>query len=76
MSCWTRCSASPWGRSISRHLLSREGIDGNLFYAWTAYNSGPARLREWQRKVDYRNDPLLFIESIPSMKPASSSNGF
>ena len=54
------------GQKYLRHLLSREGIDGNLFYALAAYNSGPARLREWQRKVDYRNDPLLFIESIPS----------
>ncbi len=54
------------GQKYLRYLLSREGIDGNLFYALTAYNSGPARLREWQRKVDYRNDPLLFIESIPT----------
>ena len=34
--------------------------------ALSAYNSGPAKLREWQRRVDYRDDPLLFIESIPS----------
>jgi len=54
------------GQKYLRYLLSREGIEGNLFYALSAYNSGPARLREWQRKVDYRNDPLLFIESIPS----------
>ena len=54
------------GQKYLRSLLHREGIEGNLFYALTAYNSGPARLREWQRKVDYRNDPLLFIESIPS----------
>ena len=54
------------GQKYLRYLLSRDGIEGNLFYALSAYNSGPARLREWQRKVDYRNDPLLFIESIPS----------
>lgn len=54
------------GQKYLTHLLSREGIDGNLFYALAAYNSGPAKLREWQRRVDYRNDPLLFIESIPS----------
>lgn len=56
------------GQKYLHHLLARQGIDGNLFYALTAYNSGPARLREWQRKVDYRNDPLLFIESIPTME--------
>ena len=54
------------GQKYLRYLLSRRGIDGNLFYALTAYNSGPTRLREWQRKVDFRNDPLLFIESIPT----------
>lgn len=54
------------GQKYLRYLLSRDGIKGNLFYALSAYNSGPARLRDWQRKVDYRNDPLLFIESIPS----------
>ncbi len=54
------------GQKYLSHLLSREEIDGNLFYALTAYNSGPTKLREWQRRVDYRDDPLLFIESIPS----------
>ena len=54
------------GQKYLRHLLSRDEIDGNLFYALSAYNSGPAKLREWQRRVDYRDDPLLFIESIPS----------
>ena len=54
------------GQKYLSYLLSREDVDGNLFYALTAYNSGPAKLREWQRRVDYRDDPLLFIESIPS----------
>ena len=54
------------GQKYLHHLLSRQDVDGNLFYALAAYNSGPAKLREWQRRVDYRDDPLLFIESIPS----------
>ena len=54
------------GQKYLHYLLSRDEVDGNLFYALTAYNSGPAKLREWQRRVDYRDDPLLFIESIPS----------
>ena len=29
-------------------------------------NGGPTKLRRWKRRVDYRDDPLLFIESIPS----------
>ena len=54
------------GQKYLRRLLSRQDVDGNLFYALAAYNRGPAKLREWQRRVDYRDDPLLFIESIPS----------
>ncbi len=48
------------------HLLGHNGIDGNLFYAMTAYNGGPGNLKKWRRKADFRGDPLLFIESIPS----------
>lgn len=54
------------GEKYLRHLLSRKDVDGNLFYALAAYNRGPAKLRQWLRRVDYRGDPLLFIESIPS----------
>ena len=54
------------GQKYIRRLLSKDDIDGNLFYALIAYNRGPGKLREWRRKVAYRDDPLLFIESIPN----------
>ena len=54
------------GQKYLRYLLSREEVGGNLFYALAAYNRGPAKLREWKRQVDFRGDPLLFIESIPT----------
>ena len=54
------------GQKYLRHLLSRQEIGGNLFYALAAYNGGPAKLRRWKQEVDDRGDPLLFIESIPS----------
>ena len=54
------------GQKYLRYLLSQEEVRGNLFFALAAYNSGPAKLRRWKRRVDYRDDPLLFIESIPS----------
>ncbi len=47
------------------HLLQDPNIDGDLFYAVAAYNGGPGNLRKWQRRTDYKDDPLLFIESIP-----------
>lgn len=54
------------GQKYIQHLLADPTIDGNLFYATTAYNAGPGNLRKWRRKVDYRDDPLLFIESVRS----------
>lgn len=54
------------GQKYIRHLLDDPTISGNLFYVASAYNAGPGNLRKWQRKVDYRDDPLLFIESIRS----------
>lgn len=54
------------GQKYIRHLLDTPGIDQNLFMAVAAYNGGPGNLRKWMRGVDFRNDPLLFIESIPN----------
>ena len=54
------------GQQYVTHLLGFRGIEGNLFYLTVAYNGGPGNLNKWRRKSDYRGDPLLFIESIPS----------
>ena len=53
------------GQGYIQHLLENDLVDGNLFFMLTAYNAGPGRLQEWKRAIDYRNDPLLFVESIP-----------
>lgn len=54
------------GQGYVRHLLENGLVQGNLIYMLTAYNAGPGRLAEWKAAIDYRGDPLLFIESIPS----------
>lgn len=54
------------GQKYIRHLLDTPEINQNLFLAVAAYNGGPGNLRKWLRGVDFRNDPLLFIESIPN----------
>ncbi len=54
------------GQQYIRHLFEFPGIEGNLFYAAAAYNGGPGNLKKWRRNSEYQNDPLLFIESIPS----------
>jgi len=53
------------GQKYMVHLLETPGIDGSLFLAVAAYNGGPGNLRRWLHRVDFRDDPLLFIESIP-----------
>jgi soluble lytic murein transglycosylase-like protein len=53
------------GQKYMVHLLERPQIDGSLFLAVAAYNGGPGNLRRWLRGVDFQDDPLLFIESIP-----------
>ena len=54
------------GQKYIQHLMDDPAIGQNLFFATVAYNAGPGNLSKWRRKSDYRNDPLLFIESIKS----------
>jgi soluble lytic murein transglycosylase len=54
------------GRNYLRHLMNTEVVGRDLVRMLAAYNAGPGNLSKWQRKVDYRGDPLLFIESIRS----------
>jgi len=39
--------------------------NGDLFHLAAAYNGGPGNLRRWKKELAME-DPLLFIESIPS----------
>jgi len=54
------------GQRYIGHLLANQSIRDDLFRLTTAYNAGPGNLRSWDRKINYRGDPLLFIESLPS----------
>jgi soluble lytic murein transglycosylase len=54
------------GQKYIQHLFEFPQIKGNLFFATAAYNGGPGNLNKWRRKSEYQDDPLLFIESIPS----------
>ena len=50
-----------------RMLLADERIKGNLMLFALAYNRGPNALQRWQDLAEQcRNDPLLFLESVPS----------
>ncbi|WP_181905402.1 lytic transglycosylase domain-containing protein [Aestuariispira insulae] len=54
------------GQKYISHLLESYTDGGNLFMLTAAYNGGPGNLQKWMSKVDYKDDPLLFIESLPS----------
>lgn len=54
------------GQRYVNYLMQKTFINGNLFYMMTAYNAGPGNLVKWQKNTAYHNDPLLFIEIIPS----------
>jgi len=54
------------GQQYMQSMLGPDFANGNLFKTLTAYNAGPGNLRKWLRKVNFQDDPLLFIESIPA----------
>jgi soluble lytic murein transglycosylase-like protein len=56
------------GQRYLRQMLDLDQVQGNLFYALVAYNAGPGNMARWLRSVDYRNDPLLYIETVPAQE--------
>ena len=54
------------GQQYIELLMSERGIRDDLFRTAAAYNAGPGNLRKWERNVPHGDDPLLFIESLPS----------
>ncbi len=54
------------GQTYLSQLLGPRYYDGDLFRMAAAYNGGPGNLRKWSRRVKFGDDPLLFIESLPS----------
>ena len=54
------------GQEYITYLLNMNIVDNNLIYLTAAYNGGPGNLEKWKKNINYLNDPLLFMESIPS----------
>jgi len=54
------------GQEYIEYLLQLESVENNLIYLTAAYNGGPGNLKKWQEKINYLDDPLFFMESIPS----------
>ncbi len=53
------------GQHYIDYLQESDFVGGNLFMLLSAYNAGPGNLIKWKRDIDYNDDPLLFIETIP-----------
>ena len=54
------------GQEYIKYLMNLDLIQKNLIYLAAAYNGGPGNLKKWQDNTNYFDDPLLFMESIPS----------
>jgi soluble lytic murein transglycosylase-like protein len=54
------------GEKYLKMLLADENVAGDLFRLAAAWNAGPGNLGRWQRASRASEDPLLFIETIPS----------
>ena len=54
------------GQEYIEYLLDLEIVSNNLIYLAAAYNGGPGNLKKWKQETNYLDDPLYFMESIPS----------
>lgn len=54
------------GQELVRTLLNFKSIDGNLLMTIAAYNAGPRNSVKWKNRPDFMDDPLMFVEGIPS----------
>ena len=54
------------GQRYLTKLLNEDPVNGNLIYLAASYNAGPGKVAQWIANFDRKDDPLLFIESMPS----------
>ncbi|MCB1531876.1 MAG: lytic transglycosylase domain-containing protein [Alphaproteobacteria bacterium] len=54
------------GEKYLAELLSLKTVDGDLLSVLVAYNAGPGNLSRWKKQWASVQDPLLFIELMPS----------
>lgn len=54
------------GQKYLSKLMSEQPVSGNLLLLAAAYNAGPGKLGQWLATIKHNDDPLLFIEALPS----------
>jgi soluble lytic murein transglycosylase-like protein len=55
------------GQGYLHYLAEQPGIEENLLAILASYNAGPNAAAEWSSAMQADNDPLLFIETIPTV---------
>ena len=59
------------GQAYLMQLMELPQVQNNLIFLAVAYNAGPGNLNKWRRKTNNEEDPLLFLESLPSKETRS-----
>ncbi|MBR1777257.1 MAG: lytic transglycosylase domain-containing protein [Alphaproteobacteria bacterium] len=54
------------GQELIKTLLNYPAIDGNLLMMTASYNCGPRNTVKWKKREDFQDDPIMFVEAIPS----------
>jgi len=54
------------GEVYIKKLLADRAVGGDLLLMLAAYNAGPGNLAKWKAAVKAGDDPLLFLELMPS----------
>ena len=54
------------GQQYLAYLMNNKEVERNLFHLAAAYNGGPGNLKKWKAATEYGDDPLFFIEALPS----------
>ena len=54
-----------YGQSYLEYLSRSAITDGKLPKIAAAYNAGPGSMQRWNTEINDKDDPLLFMESIP-----------
>ena len=54
------------GQEYIEYLLTLDTVSNNLIFLTAAYNGGPGNLKKWKENTNFLDDPLFFMESIPS----------
>ena len=54
------------GQEYIEYLNTLDIVSNNLIFLTAAYNGGPGNLKKWKQNTNFLNDPLFFMESIPS----------